>query len=59
MCLHKFVKLVASNVSPVRKFYTEQIFALVRMQFHNYVDIQPAKRFERAMRCIFDIKFGM
>jgi len=32
---------------------------LVRMQFHNHVDTQPAKRFERAMRCIYDIKCGM
>jgi len=23
---------------PVRKFYTEQMFVLVRMQFHNHVD---------------------
>ena len=44
---------------PVRKFYIEQIFVLVRMQFHNHVDTQPVKRFERAMRCIYDIKFGM
>ena len=43
---------------PVRKFYIEQIFVSVRMQFHNYVDIQPAKRFERAMRCVYDINFG-
>ena len=45
--------------SPVRKFYIEQTFVPVRMQFHNYVDIQPAKRFERAMRCAYDIKSGM
>jgi len=35
---------------PVRKFCIEQMFILVRMQFHNSVDIQPAKRFERVMR---------
>ena len=29
------------------------------MQFHNHVDTQPVKRFERSMRCIYDIKFGM
>jgi len=23
------------------------------------VDTQPVKRFDRAMRCIYDIKFGM
>jgi len=58
MCLHKFVKLVTSSV-PVRKFYIEQIFVLVRMQFHHPVDTQPVKRFERfPMRYIYDIKFG-
>ena len=36
---------------PVRTFYIEQMFVLVRMQFHNHVDTQPVKRFERAMRC--------
>jgi len=60
MCLHKFAKSVTSGASvPVRKFYIEQMFASVRMQFHNYVDTQPVKRFDRAMRCICDIKFGM
>ena len=29
------------------------------MQFHNHADTQPVKRFERSMRCIYDIKFGM
>jgi len=58
MCLHKFVKLVTSSVH-ARKFYTEQMFVLVRMQFHNHVDTQTVKRFERAMPCIYDIKFGM
>jgi len=57
MCLHKFVKLVISSV-PVRKFYNEQVFVLVRMQFHNHVDTQPVNRFERAIRCIYDIKLG-
>jgi len=58
MCLHKFVKLVTSSV-PVRKFYIEQMFVLVRMKFHNHVDTQPVKHLERAMRCLYDIKFGM
>jgi len=35
------------------------MFVLVRMQFHNHVDTQPVKRFERAMRYIYDIKLGM
>jgi len=35
---------------PVRKFYIEQTYVSVRMQFHNYVDTQLTKRFERAMR---------
>jgi len=35
------------------------MFVSVRMQFHNHVDTQPVKRFERAMRWIYDIKFGM
>jgi len=35
------------------------MFVLVRMQFHNCVHTQPVKRFESAMRCIYDIKFGM
>jgi len=58
MCLYKFVKFVTSSVT-VRKFYIEQMFVLVRMHFHNHVDTQPAKRFEKAVRCIYDIKFGM
>jgi len=43
---------------PVRKFYIEKMFVLARMQFHKHVDTQPAKRFERSMRCIYDIKSG-
>jgi len=35
------------------------MFVLVRMQFQNHEDTQPVKRFDRAMRCIYDIKFGM
>ena len=58
MCLHKFVMSVTSSAT-ARKFYIEQIFALVYMQFHWHVDTQPVKRFERAIRCIYDIKFGM
>jgi len=57
MCLHKFVKS-ATNSVPVGKLCIEQMFVLVRMQFHNHVDTQPVKRFERAMRCIYDIEFG-
>jgi len=44
-------------VFPVRKFYIEQMLVSVRMQFHNHVDTQPVKRFDRAMRQIYDIKF--
>jgi len=58
MCLHKFVKSVTSSV-PVRTFYIEKMFVSVCMQLHNHVDTQPVKRFERAMQCIYDIKFGM
>jgi len=29
------------------------------MQFHNHVDTQPEKCFDRSMRCLYDIKFGM
>jgi len=58
VCLHKFVKSVTSSV-PVRTFSIEQMFVSVRMQFHNHVDTQPVKRFDRAMRCIYNIKFGM
>ena len=43
---------------PVRKFYIEQIFVSVRMQFHKHVDTQPVKRFDSAMRYIHDIKSG-
>jgi len=32
------------------------MFVSVRMQFHNHVDTQAVKRFDRAMRCIYDIK---
>jgi len=35
------------------------MFVSVRIQFHNHVDTQPVKRFDRAMRCVFDIKSGM
>ena len=35
------------------------MFVSVRMQFDNHVDTQPVKRFDRAMRCIYDIKFEM
>jgi len=58
MGLHKFAKLVTSGVS-VRKFHIEQIFVLVRKQFHNHADTQTVERFISAMRCIYDIKFGM
>jgi len=51
MCLHKCVKSVTSSV-PGRTFYIEQMFVSVRMQFHNHVDTQSVKRFERAM-CIY------
>jgi len=44
MCLHKLVKLATSSVI-VRRFYIEQVFALVRIQFHNHVYAQPVKRF--------------
>jgi len=40
-----FVKLVTSGVI-VRKFYIEQMFVLVRMQFHNHVD----RAYERGVR---------
>ena len=35
------------------------MFVSVRMQFHNHVDTQPVKRFERAMQNIYDIRFCM
>ena len=57
MCLHKFVKSVTSSV--IVGFYIEQVFASVRIQFHNHVDTQPVIHFWRAMRCIYDIKSGM
>jgi len=44
---------------PVRSFYIEQMFVSVRMQFHKHADTQPVKRFDRTMRYICDIKFGM
>jgi len=44
------VKLVTSSVI-VRRFYIEQVFVSVRMQFHNDVYTQPVNRFYRAMRC--------
>ena len=46
-------------VGPLRIYYIEQMFVSVRMQFHNHVDTQPLQHFERAMPCIYDIKFGM
>jgi len=57
VCLHKFMKLVTSSVI-VRRFYIEQVFVLVRIQFHNHAYTQPVKRFWKAMRYIYDIKFG-
>jgi len=44
---------------PARNFYIEQMLVSVRMHFHNHVGTQPVKRFEKAVRCIYDIKFGM
>ena len=46
---------------PLRKFYTEQIFVLLRMQLRKHSDAQPVKRFKRwnAMRYVYDIKFEM
>ena len=46
---------------PLRKFYTEQLFVLVSMQLRNHVDTRPVQRFKRkrALRYIYDIKFGM
>jgi len=29
------------------------------MQFHNHVETRLVKRFDRAVRCIYDINFGM
>jgi len=48
-------------VFPPRKFYTEQMLALVRMQFCNHVDTQVVKLSsgKRARRYIYGIKFGM
>jgi len=34
------------------------MFVSVRMQFHNHGDT-PVKRFERGMRCTYDIKVGI
>jgi len=38
------MKLVTSSVI-VRRFYIEQVFVLVRIQFHNHAYTQPVKRF--------------
>jgi len=34
------------GVLPLRKFYTEQMFVLVRIQLRIHVDTQPMKRFK-------------
>ena len=48
---------------PLRKFYTEQTFVLVRMQLRNHVDTQTVKRFKcykgNAIHTAYDRKFGM
>jgi len=49
MCLHRFVKLVTSDVA-CKKSFKEQMLVSVCMQFHNHVNTQPVKRFDRAMR---------
>jgi len=46
-------------VFPLRKFYTEQMFALVLMKLRNHVDTQIAKRFKGYAIYIYDIKFGL
>ena len=38
---------VGCSQCSLRKFYTEQMFVLVRIQFHNHVDTQSVKRFKR------------
>jgi len=45
-----FSDVTADPVFPLRKFYTEQMFALLRtkrMQMRNHANIQPAKRSQR------------
>jgi len=39
------------SVFLLRKFYTEQLFVLVRMQLRSYVVKQPTKRFKRYKSC--------
>jgi len=38
---------IEQPVFPLRKFDTEQMFVLVRMQLRKHVDAQPVKRFKR------------
>jgi len=48
-------------VFPLRKFYSEQMFVLMRVQLLNHADTQPVERLKckRAMRYLYEIKSGM
>ena len=60
-----FIALQTSQtVLPLRKFYTEHMFVLARMELCNYSDTQLVKRFKRyeihVIYCIYIyMKFGM
>ena len=57
MYLHKFVKLLTSSL-PCKKILHWENICFSAHAIHKHVDTQPVKRFERAVRCIYDIKFG-
>jgi len=44
--LHRYATVLSTGS-------VEHMFVSVRMQFHNHVDTQPAKRFERAMGPVY------
>ena len=45
--LKKYADRNQGSSVPLRKFYTAQMFVLVRMQLRNHVYTQPVKRFKR------------
>jgi len=43
--------MISNPVFTPRKFYTEQMFALVRMQLRNHAHTQTMNRFKRNKGC--------
>jgi len=53
------VKLLSKPVFPLRKFYTEQMFVLVRMELRKHVNTQLVKRFKQWKVYAIYIRYGI